>query len=290
MADQQESSAAPKRFITRSLEEVGLAAVYRSHRDVKLLIIQRFVRLFAYGGSTLVIASYLSDLGNADSRIGLFMTLTLVGDVFIGFVLTLIADALGRRKILAFGAVLMAACGVVFALSGNYWVLLFAAVFGVITPSGNEVGPFRAIEESTLAHLTPSEHRSDMFAWYSLIGTAGTALGLLVSGWITNTLIGNKGWDSIGAYRVIYYGYAAIGLIKLVFALSLSSDCEAEKQPSTGNATETQPLLGSDASKKPKKRSPLALVPSLSSESKKILFELCMLFAFDSFASGLAPL
>lgn len=62
------------------------------------------------------------------------MTLTLVGDTMISFVLTLFADALGRKAILALGALLMAAAGVVFAIFGNYWVLLGAAIVGVISP------------------------------------------------------------------------------------------------------------------------------------------------------------
>lgn len=288
---QQEHASKPTRFLVRCLEEVGIVSVYHSQNDTKLLILQRFVRLFAYGASTLVLAAYLSDLGISDTRIGLFMTLTLVGDVLIGFLLTLVADTLGRRKILALGALLMVVSGIVFAISGNYWVLLVAAIFGVISPSGNEVGPFRAIEESTLAHLTASEHRSDIFAWYSLIGTGGTALGFMTSGWVSNLLIDSKGWERVPAYRVIYYAYAVIGLIKLMLTLTLSKGCEPEKQPSTSNASETAPLLGDNGNKKPKKKgSPLALVPQLSKESKVILSQLCFLFAFDNFASGLAPL
>lgn len=116
------------------LSELGLVTLYHSPRDSKILILQRFVRLFAYGGSTLILAAYLSALGNPTIRIGLFMTLTLVGDVFISFLLTLVADALGRRAILVLGAALMSASGVVFAVSGNYWVLLVAAIVGVISP------------------------------------------------------------------------------------------------------------------------------------------------------------
>ena len=290
MADQENHDAPTKpiRYLGRVLEELGLVSLYKSHRDTKLLILQRFVRLFGYGSSTLILAAYISDLGTSDTHIGLFMTLTLVGDVFIGFCLTLVADALGRRRILALGAILMAASGIVFAVSYNYWVLLVAAILGVISPSGNEVGPFRAIEESTIAHLTISEHRPDIFAWYSLLGTAGTSLGIMVSGWVTNVLIHSKGWSTVQAYRVIYYVYALIGLIKFILTLVLSKDCEAEKQPPTANPTETAPLLGLD--KKPKKNNPLSLVPQLSPESKAILFQLCILFAFDNFASGLAPL
>lgn len=118
----------------RILAELGLTSVWQSPRDVKLLCAQRFVRLFAYGGSTLILAAYLSALGISDERIGLFMTLTLVGDVAISFLLTLFADAMGRRAVLALGSALMVGSGILFASVGNYWVLLAAAVFGVISP------------------------------------------------------------------------------------------------------------------------------------------------------------
>ncbi len=117
------------------LRELGLVTLYHSPIDTKILILQRFVRLFAYGGSTLILASYLSDLGNPDARIGLFMTLTLIGDVFVSFLLTLVADQIGRRWILVLGAALMGASGLVFGLSGNYWVLLAGAILGVISPA-----------------------------------------------------------------------------------------------------------------------------------------------------------
>ena len=121
-------------LFVRCFEELGLRSIYKSPIDTKLLCIQRFVRLFAYGGSTLILVLYLSAINISDTRIGLFMTLTLVGDVLISFCLTLVADALGRKAILAAGAALMAASGVIFGLSSNYWVLLAAAIFGVISP------------------------------------------------------------------------------------------------------------------------------------------------------------
>jgi len=128
---------APKKaskMLKRTLDELGLVNLYRTTIDVKLLCIQRFVRLFAYGGSTLILVSFLSTLGISDAQIGLFMTLTLIGDVLISLALTLVADSLGRRAILAMGAALMSLSGVVFGLSDNFWILLLAAVLGVISP------------------------------------------------------------------------------------------------------------------------------------------------------------
>ncbi len=122
------------KYFVRVLEELGLVSLWSSTVDTKLLCIQRFVRLFAYGGSTLILVAYLAALDNSKTKIGLFMALTLVGDTMISFFLTLFADALGRKAILALGALLMSMAGVVFALFGNYWVLLFAAIIGVISP------------------------------------------------------------------------------------------------------------------------------------------------------------
>lgn len=116
------------------LHELGLVSLWRSSLDTKLLCSQRFVRLFAYGGSTLILAAYLSALNISDAKIGLFMTLTLVGDVVISFLLTLFADQLGRKAVLMLGSALMCGSGVAFTLSGNFWVLLLAAIFGVISP------------------------------------------------------------------------------------------------------------------------------------------------------------
>lgn len=116
------------------LRELGLTSLYTSGRNVHILCLQRFIRLFAYGASTLILVSLLQQLSISRTRIGLFMTLTLAGDVIISFFLALFADRLGRRAVLILGASLMAGSGLVFATQSNYWVLLAAAVLGVISP------------------------------------------------------------------------------------------------------------------------------------------------------------
>lgn len=75
------------------------------------------------------------------------MTLTLLGDVFLGTYLTLIADRVGRRNVLLGGSVLMALSGVIFAIFESFWILLLAAVIGVLSVTGGDFGPFRSIEE-----------------------------------------------------------------------------------------------------------------------------------------------
>ncbi|KAK7981159.1 hypothetical protein PG989_013616 [Apiospora arundinis] len=297
-------------WISRVAEETGFAAISGSCRDVKLLCLQRLIRLFAYGVSFLILVQFLSGLGISDGRIGLFMTLTLLGDMVISFVLTTITDAVGRRRVLAVGALLIVLSGLGFFLAENYWILVVASVFGVISPSGNEIGPFRAIEESILAQLTDKEHRSDIFAWYTLFGTAGAAIGTLTCGWAVQGLRRIEGWSDTAAYRTVFLLYAVLGAIKLGFVLLLSPAVEAERQTRiqeagtesegllsaqrSGNGEETEGQQPAVSTTTPPVNKPIprkgvsSLIPHISPASRSILWRLLLLFCLDSFASGMA--
>lgn len=156
--------------------------------------------------------------------------------------------------------------------------------------SGQEIGPFRAVEESTIAWLTPKENRSDIYAWYSLLGTAGLALGSISCGWVVESLLRYKEWDTIRAYRAVFFLYAILGLVKMLLALMLSRNCEVEKSQPESRLDESAPLLsGTDAPlAKPKKQ--MSLLPSIAKDSIPTVVKLALLFGVDSFASGLVSL
>ena len=113
--------------------------------DGRLLFSTRIARLFAYGFLSVVLALYLAQVGLTETQIGLLLTLTLIGDTAISLWITTNADRIGRRKMLLAGAGLMIFAGLLFAVTGNFVVLVLAATIGVISPSGNEVGPFLSI-------------------------------------------------------------------------------------------------------------------------------------------------
>src|SRR4029450_13217636 len=77
--------------------------------DGWLLFATRSIRLFAYGGLSVVLVLYLVSLGLTASNVGLLLTSTLLGDTLISLYLTTQADRIGRRRMLIVGAVLMAA-------------------------------------------------------------------------------------------------------------------------------------------------------------------------------------
>ncbi|SPO06776.1 related to Staphylococcus multidrug resistance protein [Cephalotrichum gorgonifer] len=218
--------AAPARKVCAGLaSSIGADVIWKSSRDLKLLILLRFIRLVGYGGTTFILALYLSALGFHDIQIGLFMTSTLVGDLAISLVLTYIGDRMGVRFTTIIGALLMCVGGIAFAYFENYWLLLIASVVGVINPSANEIDPFKAIEESAIARLSTTETCTDLFAWWSMLGMLGTAASNMLTGWALNAFQ-DAGMKDVDGHRAIFLGYAAMGLLKLLFSLLLSREVE----------------------------------------------------------------
>jgi len=245
-------------------------------RDGRLLFATRILRLFAYGSLSIVLALYLSSLGFDAGRIGLLLSLTLAGDTLISLLITTRADRFGRRRMLVAGAVLMALAGLVFALSRDYWVLLAAATLGVISPSGNEVGPFLPIEQSALAGLAGSERRTSLFAWYNLAGSFATAAGALAGG-LALSLIGRGALGEAGAYRIIVTSYAILGLVLALLFLRLSASIETLPVPA---ATATEAATGA-AGSATAPRTFLGL-----GESRSVVGRLSALFFMDAFGGG----
>src|SRR5712672_2612308 len=85
-----------------------------AHRDVRLLFATRIIRMAGYGALAVILGVYLARLGFSEKKIGLLLTLTLVGDTVISLWLTVVADRVGRRRVLLMGAGLMVLDGVVF--------------------------------------------------------------------------------------------------------------------------------------------------------------------------------
>jgi predicted MFS family arabinose efflux permease len=195
-------------------------------RDGHRLFATRVVRLFAYGFLSVVLVLYLVEAGLSEARIGLLLTLTLLGDTAVSLWLTTHADRFGRRRTLIAGAALMLFAGIVFALTGNFLLLLVAATVGVISPSGNEVGPFLAVEQAALTQVVPGTDRTRAFAWYGLVGSFATAAGSLAGGTASQALQG-AGASPLASDRAVVIGYAAFGVVLAALFAGLSRGVEA---------------------------------------------------------------
>ena len=230
--------------------------------DARLLFATRVLRMFGYGLLSVVLVLYLVALGIDGVQVGLILTLTLIGDAAISLWLTTHADRLGRRRILLSGAALMLLAGVVFALSHDFWVLLLAATIGVISPSGNEVGPFLAVEQASLSQTLPDRERTRVFGWYNLVGSLATASGALGAGLLAQ-LLQESGASVIDSYRAVVFGYAAVGIGLAGLFWRLSPAIEVPQARNASVATR----LGLH-------------------RSRRIVLRLAALFSLDAFAGG----
>jgi MFS family permease len=232
--------------------------------DCRILFGTRIVRMFGYGLLAVILALYLAQAGLSDAEIGLLLTLTLLGDALISLWITTRADRVGRKRMLIIGSALMIFAGILFTITRNFYLLVLAAIIGVISPSGNEVGPFLAIEQSALAQALPDASRTQVFAWYQLAGSLATALGSLMGGGLAQALQ-NGGVTSLSSYRVIILAYALIGVALTAMFGFLSPGIEtALSEEIKGRAN----LLG-------------------LGRSSKIVVKLAGLFSLDAFAGGL---
>src|SRR5262249_22957822 len=140
--------------------------------------------------------------------------------------ITTTADRVGRKRMLLAGAALMVLGGAGFAATGSFVPLLLAATVGVISPSGNEVGPFLPIEQAALAQTVSAGQRTGMFAWYQLAGSFATAAGSLACGAVVQTLQG-CGVSALESFRVVFWAYAGVGVLLAIVFVGLSPAAEA---------------------------------------------------------------
>ena len=235
--------------------------------DFQILFATRMLRLLGYGLLSLILVIYLSQLGFSKAQIGLLLTLTLIGDVIVSLGITLNADRFGRKRMLILSAALISLAGFIFFATNNFLILLFAAIIGVISPSGNEVGPFLPIEQAALSQIIPGKQRTKIFAWYHLLGFVATAVGSLCAGFLLHRFSGN-GFSTLESYRLIILIYAVLGILLGVLSMQLSPTIETERQAKSGSASAVfQKYFGLH-------------------ESRPKILKLSALFTVDAFGGG----
>jgi MFS family permease len=187
-----------------------------------LLLATCSVRSFAYGFLSIILGLYLDSVGLSAVAIGWIFTAALAGGAVMTIIVTAVADYFGRRLLLILGALLMALAGSVFALTDHPTWLAIAAIFGSISPSGKEVGPFLAIEQSILPETISAERRTAIFSIYNLIGSLAGALGALAVA-VPPLLAPSE----MAGYRYLLWTYVVAALVLAALFALLSQGVEA---------------------------------------------------------------
>jgi MFS family permease len=249
--------------------DAGLVASLRGlDRNGRLLFLTRVLRMFGYGFLAVVLVLYLDALGIEALLIGAILTLTLIGDTVISLWLTTSADRIGRRRVLIAGSLLMAGAGLAFATTDSVPFLILAATIGVISPTGNEVGPFLAVEQAALSQATPDARRTATFAWYNLAGYVATAVGALAAGFLSQGLQA-AGFSAVASYQAIVVGYALVGLVMAAVFWRVGDAVEAPVPPAADDG--------------------IARRLGLGPRSRGIVARLSVLFSLDAFGGGFIP-
>lgn len=192
------------------------------------------------------------------------------------------------------------AAALVFATTSNFYVLAVAGILGIITPTGNEIGPFVAIEQAALTDTLAGPANSGaspatasvarLFGRYQAAGELARAGGALFAGWLVSQAERME-WDTVSALRSPVMVFAAASAVKLVLYCMLSSSIEAKIAP--GGVSDK--IVGTPDGAKSPGAEPLRLPQSAysklfglkSPESKATVAKLSMLFSVDAFAGGL---
>eukprot|EP01038_Epipyxis_sp_PR26KG_P006999 gene6999-9564_t len=251
---------------------LGTSVLQGLSTDAILLIAAKSLRLYSFGILAVILAIYLTNLGFPSSKIGLMFSLTLVGDAIMTIYLSAHSDRFGRKNTLIIGAVLSIITSITFASQTNFWILLISAIIGVISPSGNEIGVFMAIELSSLAEVTNSSIRTKLMAWYNLFGCFSTAAGSLSAGFIIDTLVKENGFTYLESCKYVMMIYAALQVVLALLFTNLSNHIESSVYHSSVSDFKSQQSLNTGF---------LGL-----KKSKWLVLKLCVLFMMDSFGGS----
>jgi MFS family permease len=228
----------------------------RGRSDILYLYAARATRGFGDGFAAIILPAYLSELGFNPFQIGVVAAAALLGSAVMTLAIGILAPRYDLRTLLLACAGLMIATGVAFPSSQHFVFIALIAFIGTMNPTTGDIGVHVPLEQASLAHGVSDGDRTRTFARYSLIGALSIAAGALTAG--TPDLLVSFRMDRIGAFKIMFYIYAALGLVAGILYSCLPHAKTQAASPQTR-----------------------ALGPS-----RKTVYKLAALFSLDAFAGG----
>jgi len=198
--------------------------------DILYLYAARALRGFGDGFAIIILPVYLQAVGFSPQQIGIVASASLLGTAALTLLTGFIAPRFELRSLFLAGAGLIVFTGLVFPAAETFAFVLLIAFIGSINPSGGDSGM-----------LVPLEH--------ALLTRETAALP---------ELLASSGWSRLSAIKLMFYLYAALGLLAALLYRRLPRD-----HSHVASAPKT------------------ALGPS-----KSIVYRLAALFSMDAFAGG----
>jgi MFS family permease len=222
---------------------------------VALLYVARGLRGLGDGFAIIILPAYMTALGYDAVAVGIVAAASLLGTALLTLTVGWIAPRRDLRTLLIFGAGLMVATGVAFPNTEHFVLIALVAFVGTINPSSGDLGVLVPLEHAVLARSGTNERRTQVFARYSLIGALCTAAGSLAAS-LPDVLV-SVGISRLGAFRLMFYAYAALGVLSAMLYRQVPPARGEEKAP----------------------HAPLG-------PSRATVYKLAALFSVDAFAGG----
>lgn len=222
-----------------------------------VLVAGRALRAFVDGYVAVLLPAYLLALGFDVWTVGVLSTATLLGSALATLAVGAWGHRFAQRRLLLAATALMIGTGLGFAGLSQFWPLLIVAFVGTLNPSSGDVSVFLPLEHAQLAGAAQGDARTQLFARYSLLASLAAAVGALAAA-VPAWLASRSGVELVTALRLMFVGYAAVGLVLILLYRGLP---------------EPHAATGAERS---------ALGPS-----RGIVLKLAALFSVDSFAGGL---
>jgi MFS family permease len=232
----------------------GLGSAGRA--DVVCLYAARAARGFGDGFAAIILPAYLLQIGFDPFQIGLVATAALLGSAATTLVVGFLAPRYDLRTLLLGCAALMVVTGIAIPSLQHFVFIAVVAFVGTMNPTTGDIGVHVPLEHAALAHRASDKERTHIFARYSLIGALSIAAGALAAG--APDLLVSFGMGRIDALQIMFYVYAALGLIGAAFYSRLP---RAEVKETAPQATPLGP-------------------------SRRTVYKLAALFSLDAFAGG----
>jgi MFS family permease len=229
------------------------------NRDGKILITSSGIRAFAQGAAAVILAVYLDKLGFSLLQIGAFLSVGVAGSAVLTFVVSLISERVGRRRLMVSFALLMGLAGIGLAFTSNFIGLVVIAFFGSV--GAGPMSPAGPLEQASMTDTAMERRRTDVFAVYRIAGLAGGTIGALAVG-LPPVLQSWFSLSELDSLRAIYIIFSFVLFVSAFLYLFLSDKVEVVR---TGK-------LWSNPLKLP---------------SRRLIFTLTGLFTLDSFAGAL---
>ena len=227
----------------------------KAPRDILSLYVARGLRGFGDGFAIIILPVYLSAIGLSPQEIGLVASASLLGTAALTLITGFIAPRCELRTLFLAGAGLIAFTGMVFPALETIAPILLLAFVGSINPSSGDLGMLVPLEHALLTKETVDRDRTSVFAKYSLIGSLTSAVGSLAAA--LPEMLAGSGWSRLSALKLMFYGYAALGMLAALLYRRLPRDHSRSDAPRA------------------------ALGPS-----RNVVYRLAALFSMDAFAGG----